>query len=233
MPILTDIPVALSPEEIIPSNGRTPIRPALLRDAEEAIKLGETLWQPRAVYDWFEVQAVEGERVKSSLSSDPGHEAELQIGPKADLLEGAERVLVSVGTIGPELEVHVAELHESRETLKAYMLDSAGVVALGAIGEAVRCLVEEAAADRDWGVSPGLSPGSLVGWPLRGQRDLCALLPLDSIGVRLNKYTVLEPHKSTSGLVGLGPGYDTHHVGSVCKYCDLSQTCWRRREDPS
>ena len=217
----------------MPSNGQTPIRPSLLRDAEEAIKLGETLWQPRAVYDWFDVHAVEGERVKISSSNESYHEAELCIGPKADLLEGAEQVLISVGTIGPDLEEHVAELHQARETLKAYILDSAGVVALGVIGQAVRCLVEETAADKGWGVSPGLSPGSLAGWPLRGQRDLCALLPLDAIGVQLNRYTVLEPHKSTSGLVGLGPGYDTHQVGSMCKYCDLYQTCWRRREDPS
>ncbi len=103
------------------------------------------------------------------------------------------------------------------------------MVALGAVGEAMRCLAEEAAAERGWGVSPSLSPGSLVGWPLRGQRELCALLPLDEIGVRLNSHCVLEPHKSVSALIGLGPDYESGHVGSVCKYCALQDTCWRRR----
>ncbi len=97
----------------------------------------------------------------------------------------------------------------------------------------MRCLAEETAAGLGWGVSPSLSPGSLVGWSQRGQRDLCALLQLDDIGVRLNEYCVLEPHKSASGLIGLGPGYESARVGSVCKYCALQKTCWRRREDPS
>jgi hypothetical protein len=113
------------------------------------------------------------------------------------------------------------------------MLDSAGVVGLGAVGEALRCLAEETAAREEWGVSAALSPGSLVGWELVGQRELCALLPLDSIGVRLNGYCVLEPHKSFSLVIGIGPGYDSGHVGSVCKFCALKNSCWRRREDPS
>ena len=117
--------------------------------------------------------------------------------------------------------------------MAAYMLDSAGVVALGAVGEALRCLVEDTAAELGWGVSPSLSPGSLVGWALRDQQALCSLLPLEDIGVHLTRRCVLQPQKSASGLVGLGPGYDTARVGSVCKYCALQKTCWRRREDPS
>ena len=33
-------------------------------------------------------------------------------------------------------------------------------------------------------------------------------------------------------LVGVGPGYESTRVGSVCKYCALQKTCWRRRQDP-
>jgi hypothetical protein len=117
--------------------------------------------------------------------------------------------------------------------MMSYLLDSAGVVALGAAGEALRCIAEDAAEELGWGVSPSLSPGSLVGWPLRGQHDLCGLLPLEQIGVRLTNHAVLEPHKSASGLVGLGPDYESTRVGSVCKYCALQKTCWRRREEPA
>jgi hypothetical protein len=157
----------------------------------------------------------------------------LSLGPKADLLAPAKRVLVSVLTIGPTLEARVQELQASRETLIAYLLDSAGVVALGEVGEAIRCLAEETAAGLGWGVGPALSPGSLVGWPLQGQRPLCRLLPLEQIGVRLNAHCVLEPHKSVSVLIGLGPEYESGHVGSVCKFCALKDTCWRRKETVS
>lgn len=231
MPILRDIPIALTAEEIIASPANRQVKPALLRHAQNAIALGQELWQPRAVYDWFDVQTVDGERV--TLSSTNGTEAELHVGPKADLLAPARQALVSIVTIGPALEQKVQELQANGDAMTAYMLDSAGVVALGAVGEALRCLVEDRAAELGWGVSPSLSPGSLVGWALRDQRALCSLLPLEEIGVHLTRRCVLEPHKSVSGLVGLGPDYDTARVGSVCKYCALQKTCWRRREEPS
>jgi hypothetical protein len=238
MPILRDIPVTLTAEQIIASRGNRGIRSALIRDAEEAVALGQSLWKPAAVYDWFDVRTVEGdcvhvERGSGAVADGMGGQALLRIGPKADLLAPAATVLVSVGTIGPALEERVRELQASGENLKAYLLDSAGVAALGSVGEAVRCLAEETAANQGWGVSPSLSPGSLVGWSLKGQQALCDLLPLDSIGVRLNSHSVLVPHKSASGLIGLGPGYSSTKVGSVCKYCALKKTCWRRREDIS
>ena len=231
MPILLDIPITLKPEDIIasPNGGRH--RPALLKYAEEAISLGQTLWQPACVYDWFDVRSVTGEQ--AILSGSGQVEAVLQMGRKADLMAPARRAVVGVVTIGPALEQKVRELQAAGDNMMSYMLDSAGVVALGAAGEAMRCLAEEAAEELGWGVSPSLSPGSLVGWPLRGQHELCGLLPLEQIGVRLTNNAVLEPHKSASGLVGVGPGYESTRVGSVCKYCALQKTCWRRREDPS
>ena len=239
MPILTNIPVGLTPEEILAIRGKRRVQPGLLRDAAEAIALGQSLWQPAAIYDWFDILEVSGEEVRLAPARDEGpgasarQETVLHMGPRTGLLAGARRALVGVGTIGPALEARVHELQAARESLSSYLLDSAGVVALGAVGEALRCLAEEAAAAEGWGVSPALSPGSLVGWPLTGQRALCGLLPLDEIGVELNGYCVLEPHKSFSSLIGLGPDFSSGKVGSVCKYCALQDTCWRRREDAS
>lgn len=245
MPILADIPVALSAEQVVDAVGRGRIQASraaqLMQDAGEAIATGQTLWRPMAVYEWFQVQGFDRERVLLSRSGSPvpgsangcAAQAVLHVGPKAHLLEQAERVLISCITIGPQLEQRVAELQAGRESLRAYMLDSAGVMALGAVGEAIRCLAEETASEFGWGLSPALAPGSLVGWSLRGQQELCALLPLESIGVRLNDHCVLEPQKSASNLIGLGPGYEKMHVGSVCKYCALADTCWRRREEPT
>ena len=140
-------------------------------------------------------------------------------------------ISAAVYTIGPALERQVHGLETAGETLLAYMLDTVGVLALGAVGEALRDRVENLASELGWGVSPALSPGSLVGWPLTGQRELCALLQLERIGVCLNSYCVLEPHKSVSMVIGLGSGYESNHVGSVCRYCSLAASCWRRRGD--
>ena len=233
MPILRDIQIALTASDIMPGSQKRRVHPQLMSRAEEMIALGATLWQPAAVYVRLQVHRVDGEHVYLLPATNADQPVDLHVGPKADLLEEAQQVLVAVGTLGPHLEREVERLQSEGQTIESYFLDSAGVVALGAIGEAIRSLAEEMATSRGWGVSPALSPGSLVGWPLRGQRELCSLLPLDEIGVHLNKYYVLEPHKSFSSLIGLGPGYESGQVGSICKYCALRDTCWRRREEPS
>ncbi len=228
MPVLHNIPIQVTATDVLARRGQRPMRSGLVQDAEGAIDLAQALWQPRAVYGWFDLQTVNGECVQ--LSSPARAIAELHVGPKAHLLSGARQVLVAVGTIGPDLERRVHDMQAAGEMLKSYLLDNAGVVALGGVGEALRCLAEEAAAAREWGVSAALSPGSLVGWPLQGQRELCALLPLDTIGVRLNDYAILQPHKSFSSVIGMGPDYGSSKAGSICRYCSLADTCWRRRE---
>ena len=224
MPILRDIAITTSADELLAEQGRNEQRSGLIAAAQEAIALGQTLFAPAAVYDEFEVRNVAGERIELAVDN-----TGLTVGPKAHLLAPAQRLLVAVYTIGPALEARVGDLTRAGESLLSYLLDCAGVTALGVVGERVRCLAEELAVERGWGVSPALSPGSLVGWTLQGQQELCSLLPIAEIGVRLNEYCVLEPHKSVSVVIGMGPGYESHEVGSVCRYCALRDSCWRYR----
>lgn len=235
MKILRDISISLTPEYVLQEQYRQrqmPARPALVAVAKEAVDMSRELVAPAAVYDEFLVCDVVGEQViLCANGSGEEEKKKLTVGPKVDLLAPASRVMVTVYTIGPALERRVRDLHQASEALLAYMLDSVGVLALGVVGEVLRGRAEKRASESGWGVSPALGPGSLVGWPLQGQREVCALLPVEKIGVQLNNYCVLQPHKSVSMVIGLGPGYESSHVGSVCRYCSLADTCWRRRED--
>ncbi len=230
--VVRDIPITLTPDALLESQARKG-RPALQkplarRSAEQAVAMALALARPAAVWDEFAVASVSDGVL--ALES-PAGVRHLTMGQGVGLLREARRVFVAVWTIGPELEARVNQLQRQGDTLLAFMLDAAGVLALGAVGEAVRRIAEERAAGQGWGVSPALSPGSLVGWPVDGQRDLCALLPLREIGVELSPYCVLQPHKSCSVLIGSGPGLPSKHVGALCRYCSLAETCWRRRED--
>jgi hypothetical protein len=231
--VLRDVPILVTAEELLQSQQRNRLarpNPALRAAAEGATALGRTLVQPAAVVGDFEVRGIDGERIDLSRASADGAKS-LTIGAHVELLVPARRVIAAVATIGPALERRVSELSAEGETLLAYMLDCFGVMALGAVGEALRRLAEQRATELGWGVSPALSPGSLEGWPVEGQRELCALLPLEEIGVRLTHLYVLEPHKSVSMIIGLGPGYESKHVGSLCRFCSLAETCWTRRDE--
>lgn len=233
MPTLVrDIPIALTADAILESQARKGRRasqsPTARRAAEQAAQMALDLARPAAVWDEFAVADVSGDTLALRT---PEGVRELTMGEGVSLLREASRAFVAVWTIGPELEARATELHRAGDPLLAYLLDTTGVLALGAVGEAVRRIAEERAAAEGLGVSPALSPGSLAGWPVDGQRDLCALLPLGEIGITLTPYAILQPFKSCSALIGSGPGMPSKHVGALCRHCSLAETCWRRRED--
>ncbi len=221
MPVLRDIEIHIAIDELLRAQGNAAQRPAVREAARWAIAEAQRLAEPAAVWALLPVHQVDGERALVG-------EAWLRVGPHADLLTPAREALVSVGTIGPALEAEVRRLLQEGSLLEAFMLDSAGVLALAAVGDSLRRLAEDLAAQREWGVSLALAPGSLVGWPVHDQKALCGLLDLAAIGVALNFSQVLVPHKSASRLVGLGPGYTSRQVESACRFCPQRETCWRR-----
>jgi len=221
MPVLKDIEVHISVDELLRAQGSAAQRPAVRDTAQWAIAEAQRLAEPAAVWALLPVHQVDGERARVG-------EAWLRVGPHTDLLAPAREALVSVVTIGPTLEAESRRLIQEGSLLEGFMLDSAGVLALAAVGDSLRHLVEALAAQREWGVSLALAPGSLVGWPVHDQKALCSLLDLAAIGVTLNSSQVLVPHKSASRLVGLGPGYTARQVKSACRFCPQRETCWRR-----
>jgi hypothetical protein len=221
MPVLKEIEIHISIDELLRAQGNAAQRPAVREAAQWAISEAQRLAEPAAVWALLPVHQVDGERAHVG-------EAWLRLGPHADLLAPARQALVSVVTIGPALEAEARRLVQEGSLLEGFMLDSAGVLALAAVGDSLRRLVEALAAEWEWGVSLALAPGSLVGWPVHDQKALCSLLDLSAIGVVLNSSQVLVPHKSASRLVGLGPGYTARQVESACRFCPQRETCWRR-----
>jgi hypothetical protein len=230
MPVLSEIDIELDAREVVLALHRGQKAPeALIEETRTAIMQSKDLIHPRAVYKWIPVREVKGEQVALTRRNGEG-DAVLRLGPHADLLAKAELALVSIVTIGGRLDERVEELNKSGKVLEAYLTNSVGVVALGEVGKAIRRYAEEEAASRNWGVSASLAPGSLRGWPVEGQFSLCALIPSDEIDVRLNESGVLVPFKSASSLIGLGGGYRSKEVGSVCRFCMRAETCWRRKK---
>jgi hypothetical protein len=221
MPVLNDIEIHISLDGLLRTQRSAVQRPAVRETARWATAEAQRLAEPAAVWALLPVHQVDGKRARVG-------EAWLRVGPHADLLAPARQALVSVATIGSALEEEVGRLVQEGSLLEGFMLDSAGVLALAAVGDSLSRLAEALAVQREWGVSLALAPGSLVGWPAHDQKALCSLLDLAAIGVTLNSSRVLVPHKSASRLVGLGPDYTTRQVESACRFCPQRETCWRR-----
>jgi hypothetical protein len=230
MPVLANIEIKLDAREVVLALHQGKKAPeALVGETRDAIAQSQDLVHPWALYEWVKVLGVNGEQVLLAPRNGGG-DAVLKLGPHADLMAKAQMALISIVTIGGEINEHIDELNKSGKLLEAYLLDSVGVVALAEVGKVIREYAEQEAASRGWGVSASLAPGSLQGWPIEGQFDLCALLPLDEINVHLSESGVLVPFKSASSLIGMGRGYNAKKVGSVCRFCMRAETCWRRKK---
>lgn len=190
--------------------------------AHEALDRVPNLISPVLTYRVFTVEQIEDETVH--LAS--GHA--LAIGDHSRLLLQAEEVLIAACTVGPALDLAVQACFAQGKAMLGLMLDTAGVIAVGKVIETAFRLAEGRARSRKCGVSPCLSPGSADGWPVSGQKDLCALLSIEEIGLSLNENGLLIPYKSASLLVGIGQGYEEHSVGSLCHLCALAPRCSHR-----
>lgn len=229
MAVIENIPIVLDPEKAALSLNRGRANERLTQGLAQAIETAAELWRPKIIHEIIEVLGVDGETVRLNPAG-ADRPVGIKVGPKADLMAEARWAMVAVHTVGWEILKEIDRLQAKGDSLTAYYLDSIAVLGLGEVGQAVRRLAEAEAKERGWGVSPSLAPGSLVGWPTPGQRELLALLPLAEHNIGLNAHGVIRPFKSASSFIGLGPGYTRRTVGSVCKYCSLNQTCWRRKD---
>ena len=201
--------------------------PRLEQAMAEMNQLASGLVTPRAAYRMFEVREVTGENV--TFRAEDQTEKTLRLGPKADLLAPAQLAMASVTSIGGALEAEVKRLNQNRDNFNAYVLDCLGVAYLNLAGKSIIARAEHMAAEKGWGIGRRLAPGSLVGWDLRGQKDICQMAHAEEAGIMLSNSGMLIPVKSATALIGLGPGYTSKKVGRVCEFCSLKDTCWTRR----
>lgn len=221
MPIISDLTVDVRVDEMLRGQEAVAQRPEIQDLARAAAEEAVRLARPTVIYDWVPIRmAEEGDVVLG--------DARLHVGPHAGLLAEAREALVAVITLGPALEKRVHELSAEARLLESYLLDCAGVVALGSGAAPILELVDAATKDRGWGLSPAVQPGSLPGWPITDQHAVCSVLDIGSIGVTVTPAGLLLPQKSFSIVIGIGPAYSSHTVSSTCHLCQLQRTCPRR-----
>ncbi len=112
-----------------------------------------------------------------------------------------------------------------KRVMDAYLYDIIGLAVLEKVRQRINRLVEAEAREMNWGVGPFLSPGSVHGWDLDDQVNLCALLPMEKIGVTRSEKGILEPFKTLSCLIGIGPDYSARTVGETCEVCSKKDRC--------
>jgi hypothetical protein len=185
-------------------------------------------WQPRAVFRWLGVKRTTNGLVLLN-SLDNGETAQvagcLNLGFASSFMTGAKYGLVAVFTAGDELETMAVMASREKQIMDAYLYDIIGLAVLEKLRQQINQVVEEKAREMNWGVGPFLSPGSVHGWKLEDQNNLCDLVPMERIGVKRCENGILKPFKTLSCLVGIGPDFSAKTVGETCEICLKKDQC--------
>jgi hypothetical protein len=143
-----------------------------------------------------------------------------------EFLHGADRIAVFLVTVGSE----ITRLSEARcragDAFAGWALDAVGSWAAEAAADALMAnLNPHLRADE--GLTLRYSPG-YCGMDLAEQRKLFRLAQAESIGISLLPSLLMEPLKSISGIVGLGPRSAVGVTLSPCDRCPLVGCHMRR-----
>jgi hypothetical protein len=221
--VLTDIPLAIDPDEVLRFQGYKAGVDVPSGDVralfDEALALGRTLMAPRAVLRAWPV-ARDGDRLRAGAIT-------LTIPQIAQRWGAIDEIVAGVCTIGDALERHASELWEARELPLAMMLDSVGSGAVESLAEYVNDQLCQEGIARGVKVTNRVSPG-YGGWDVAEQRLLWQLCPGDAAGVTLNDACFMSPTKTITILVGAGVAARVDDYFSQCARCWMRDCAYRR-----
>lgn len=199
----------------------------IMKTAEIVLSEVKDIWQPAIVYQCLPFEHC-AHKNQGNIVQHANKRLHFDFGEAFKYLMCAEYVFLSVYTAGNQLEQ--ASSTSPKDLLRAYFIDLIGLAVLDKVGQMVSEIAEKKAAALGWGVGPVLSPGSVLGWELEDQINLCSVLPLEKINVSIKENAVLSPLKTLSSVIGIGPGYHYRHVGNSCRVCAVKNECRMRKQ---
>jgi len=213
MIVVNSIPLKICAEDILQT---LRVRTQKQQEAKSVIKKGLGMINPRAVYTFAKVKAVE----KATVMLDIGQPFQSIV--LADILELGQTVALFVVTIGENLEQEASR--EGKDSvLNGWVLEQAGDYALGKASAYIKAQVEEALGGKVSGFSPGTGTGRLFG--IEQQKVIFEILdPQTNIGVHLTPSFLMVPRKSVSGIYAV-----TSREYVACQYCPRERCANRKK----
>jgi len=167
--------------------------------------------EPIAIYDFFKA-AINPEKHEIELA-----EQTFQSGFMVERFKRAEELGLMIVTIGSQVEDLAEEHFSKNDALRGVVFDAIGSEYVESAADAVENMIEE---ERGYCMSR-FSPG-YNDWDIREQAKLFSLVNGGSIGVTLNKSSLMKPEKSISAMIGLSDREIKH-----CKNCSQRDCQYR------
>ncbi len=223
---ITDISPVVDVDEVFRYLGypadKRPAGP-VMRETEKWIAQSALLAQPRATYAVFSV----ADKSKQDLTLQTCNGKVVFHGAIGEFLGAAEYVAVFVATAGPRIPMLASDLIQRGEDLPAMVVNAVGAERAEAAEAAVIHELRQVCDSVGYAPTLPYSPG-YCGMKLTEQRTLFSLFENVDTGVTLTDSCLMQPLKSISGLIGLGPAEEVLSSGSPCDRCELYHCAMRR-----
>ncbi|HEY3343282.1 MAG TPA: vitamin B12 dependent-methionine synthase activation domain-containing protein [Anaerolineaceae bacterium] len=193
-------------------------RASVREDWEAALAEVGTYIHPAAIWDAFPIREFKHERVILANGAKIGG------GPVAAVVAGAAELLIGVCTVGSEVSQRVSQLQQDGSRMRAMFLDTLGTWSVGQVREQFFRQLEIQAINQGLHASTTLAPGEST-WPVSEQAVLFSALDASQIGVTLTPSMMMNPVKSVSFIMGVGPNPLGSEGGANCDYCTIRDTC--------
>lgn len=131
-----------------------------------------------------------------------------------------------VATIGSEFDVWSKKTFESEDPLAGYIIDLLGSEIAEALASLVDSKIKNHAAEQNLKCSNRFSPG-YCGWSVAEQHKLFDFFTDEFCGISLTESSLMKPHKSVSGIIGIGP--DIKWKEYPCDVCTVEH-CYKNRD---
>ena len=128
-------------------------------------------------------------------------------------------VLITAGEFQSSIE-------GSKQLFDDLVRDAIENVALQLLTEEVGTRIREAAHEQGWATTRLFAPGSgSVNWPIENRAYIFEVLPAEAIGVKLTENGLVEPSKTISCVLGMGPSVEQAPSLVSCDGCPRIAEC--------
>jgi hypothetical protein len=132
-----------------------------------------------------------------------------------------------LGTVGPEFDRWSKETFDGGDPLAGYIIDILGSEIAESMAAWLANKISNHATKNGLKCSNRYSPG-YCGWSVAEQQKLFKFFPEKFCGVSLMESSLMKPHKSVSGIIGLGS--DIEWKEYTCDFCKVEH-CYKNRND--
>ncbi|MFW5831121.1 MAG: vitamin B12 dependent-methionine synthase activation domain-containing protein [Prolixibacteraceae bacterium] len=145
----------------------------------------------------------------------------------ATQLKNATGAALFTCTAGKGISDYARKTTQEGDPMYSYVLDVIGSITVDKAMDRIQESLKKRMAAEDMGISDRFSPGYCE-WDVAEQQKLFQLLPANFCGITLTGSSLMEPIKSVSGIIGIGPGLQ--EKGYQCQWCNDLDCIYGKRK---